>query len=109
MATEVSQAEQMYDRIRRNIWKDRSLAKDDDYERRPGLDCLIFAQRKKYIRMFQLCLPKSTNEHEERLSLELSRSKRAAREAYESIEDVVEKNINNSLCAHILISPHFLL
>ncbi|KAK6750418.1 hypothetical protein RB195_002413 [Necator americanus] len=63
--------------------------------------CPIHAQRNEHIRVHQLRLHVSENEHDERPYPELGRRKRAAWGAYKSIEDVVKKTRDTRLRAHL--------
>ncbi|KAK6733784.1 hypothetical protein RB195_017506 [Necator americanus] len=83
--------------------------KDDVHAERIGLGCPIHAQRNEHIRMHQLRLSGSGIEHDERSDPELGRRRRAAWEAYKSIEDVMKKTKNTPLCARLFTLRYFLL
>uniref|UniRef100_A0A0K0D8B2 Reverse transcriptase domain-containing protein n=1 Tax=Angiostrongylus cantonensis TaxID=6313 RepID=A0A0K0D8B2_ANGCA len=118
---DISQAERMltdFDKACGKIWSSTKSKENDVHEERIGLVCPIHAQRNEYLRMLQLCLSRSGNQYDERLSSraeqketsgiylgreinmmndlapELSRRKRAAWGAFKSIDHVVKRRKN---------------
>ncbi|VDM63652.1 unnamed protein product [Angiostrongylus costaricensis] len=50
--------------------------------------CSIYAQRNEYLRMLQLCLSRSGNKHDKRLSSRDEQEETAGWEAFKNIEDI---------------------
>ncbi|KAK6755893.1 hypothetical protein RB195_014344 [Necator americanus] len=71
-----------------------------------GFRCPIHAKRNKHMRMLQLCISRSRNQHTEGLTSELGRRKRTAWGAFKTIDDVVERAENIRLHAHLFTTPY---